>query len=212
MEFPVQRSAGDCCLLGWLFNINFVGPKNGSRIVSCMNYFNILAVPDGNCSCSYKDLKQALRRPKKGLIGLNMHDMVYWMATLLWGWGRGDEAFDLRRLCPPPPPRSRWSGGGEWRSLSMLRDSCVGGSEMVTSSLLDYREQHLVWHGGSVYFFAEVPLAWLHCSCSTAHRPVELARKLIITKPCDRPSAALCTYVLSRPSIVTDILQCKSER
>ena len=34
-------------------------------------------------------------------------------------------------------------------------------------------------------------IAWLHSSCSMAHRPVELSRKLM-TKPCGRPCAALC--------------------
>ena len=35
--------------------------------------------------------------------------------------------------------------------------------------------------------------AWLHSSCGMAHQPVELSGKLV-TKPCVRPSAPLCTF------------------
>ena len=45
-------------------------------------------------------------------------------------------------------------------------------------------------------YFLEVPLAiffhpWLHSSCSMAHQPVELSRKLV-TKPTIRANATLC--------------------
>ena len=35
--------------------------------------------------------------------------------------------------------------------------------------------------------------AWLHSSCGMAQQPVELSGKLV-TKPCVRPSAPLCTF------------------
>ena len=41
-------------------------------------------------------------------------------------------------------------------------------------------------------FHLQFSPAWLHCSCSMAHRPVQLLRKRM-TKPYVRPSAALCS-------------------
>ena len=37
--------------------------------------------------------------------------------------------------------------------------------------------------------------AWLRSSCGVAHQPVELSGKLL-TKPCVRPSALLCTFFM----------------
>ena len=49
-----------------------------------------------------------------------------------------------------------------------------------------------VFRGPVHIFSGSFSPAWLHSSCSMAHQPIELSRKLM-TKPCDRPSAALCT-------------------
>ena len=61
-------------------------------------------------------------------------------------------------------------------------DPTESGTRSVIEVLFIYFQKFLLWI---------ISLAWLQCSCSTANRPVELARKLL-NRSCERPSAALC--------------------